>query len=546
MPPLPLRAPVQDAAAASPPWGHQARQTRWDWWPRHWGNRAQGNEDEGPPATCQMSCSREEEWPYLRGKGRPRGPRSGTSAGPAPEKEGPGSASADPGLVGGRRKCPNRRRRGTAQGKTPGNGPLAADGQAGGAAPNAADNSEPCSPEEKSPSRSSRRRRARREAGSAGPSSPGHRAVLPTSRSIPSLPLHEFLEKDWPSARSSSGSCAATKRERAAPVEPSTDLLAQDPLILAENPLWCAEAIERLENSVERNKIVDWLIVAARPLALDKQGTRVVQKALEVAQGEGKTALMKELSAATLELIESKHGNHAITRAVEVSPPSQLGEIIEKVLTARGGPIQLSRHRYSCRLLERLVEHCSERELSQVLDQVVEEASVLSRNPYANYVVQSIMEHGSPARKWAIFERLLSADMPVLAKHRSASHVVQKALDYADKGHQDRIITALLQDERPECTLIQVACNRYGSFVLETLALKEKWPPQASISPACGPSLWKVRARLEEDLLALGTSIYGRKVAQRFNLPLPDSCSAAEESQGQPSVGSADEAPPHS
>merc|ERR1712203_220397 len=63
--------------------------------------------------------------------------------------------------------------------------------------------------------------------------------------------------------------------------------------------------------------------------------------------------------------------------------------------------------------------------------------------------------------------------IPMLAKHRTASHVVQKALDFADDHHQKVIVESLLCAPAPgEYSLEEVCRNRYGSFVIEQIATR--------------------------------------------------------------------------
>ena len=52
-----------------------------------------------------------------------------------------------------------------------------------------------------------------------------------------------------------------------------------------------------------------------------------------------------------------------------------------------------------------------------------------------------------------------------MAQHRTASHVVQRALTYSDDQGQGLIVQALIQSQG-ETSLLKVATGRYGSFVV--------------------------------------------------------------------------------
>ncbi|CAE7885837.1 PUF3, partial [Symbiodinium microadriaticum] len=93
--------------------------------------------------------------------------------------------------------------------------------------------------------------------------------------------------------------------------------------------------------------------------------------------------------------------------------------------------------------------------------------------------------------------------IPQLANHRTASHVIQRSLTYSDERGQAAVVQALLQG-RDEASLINVALGRYGSFVIEQLA---QLPPNL-VAP--------VRRTLEAELPTLVSSAFGRRVAEAF------------------------------
>lgn len=279
-----------------------------------------------------------------------------------------------------------------------------------------------------------------------------------------------------------------------------------DPLDLAQSPEKSSDFITRLEAAcrVEQGELLDWLFEAIRPLALSRPGCRVVQKALEVAGAKWRDKLVAVLGQFIVELYESPNGNHVLTKVVEVVPSAALGSIIQKL--REKGASSVARHRFGCRVLERLIEHCSERELKGLLDQIITDAEMLARHQYGNFVVQHLLEHGTVEQRKTITERLINS-MPRLAMHRTASHVVQRLLDYSDEERQHMVLASLLQAEVP-ASLVEIACSRYGSFVAEQLA-------------GLGVTREPVRQRLAERLVDLGGSPFGRRVAERFGLEVP-------------------------
>lgn len=272
----------------------------------------------------------------------------------------------------------------------------------------------------------------------------------------------------------------------------------------------CDELCERLRagDPAERERLLARLVQVARPLALSAPGTRVVQKVLDVGGKSARNALFAELMPHAVELYGDPHGNHALCKVVEVMPSEALGPFIQ--LLVERGAAAVARHRFGCRVLERLIEHGMEREMGKLLDQIVEESGTLCRHPYGNFVVSHLLEHGSVQRREAVARKLMGASLPQLAKHRTASHVVQAALRYCTEGDdREDLVEALLQGKSPN-SLIEVACSRYGSFVAEQLeSLRE--PQDAELRE-------KAFRCIAGGLPELRRSPFGQKVALRWGL----------------------------
>merc|ERR1712242_218171 len=127
----------------------------------------------------------------------------------------------------------------------------------------------------------------------------------------------------------------------------------------------------------------------------------------------------------------------------------------------------VARHRFGCRVPERLVEHGTAAQMASLCDQCAFHAEELSRHEFGNFVVQSLLEHGTSQRRRAIVQQLLPT-LPQLACHRTASHVVQKAVNYSGEQGRWDLASALLQAHAPH-SFAEVAATRYGSFVVEEL-----------------------------------------------------------------------------
>mmetsp|Transcript_26684 Transcript_26684/g.50137 ORF Transcript_26684/g.50137 Transcript_26684/m.50137 type:complete len:452 (+) Transcript_26684:37-1392(+) len=263
--------------------------------------------------------------------------------------------------------------------------------------------------------------------------------------------------------------------------------------------------ISQLQSSETRRETLIWLVEATVPLAMSKLGCRIVQKALEVADGDFRGQLLQQLAPYTVELYESPHGNFCLSKAVELLPAERLLAIVEKL--KEKGFEEVARHKFGCRLMERLIEHLNEVGQRNLTAAIAPKAEVLSKHQYGNFVVQHLYEH-TPAARHGILNEILH-QVPQLALHRTASHVVQRALTYSDEDGQAAIVKALMAGQG-DTSLTNVAQGRYGSFVIEQLA---QLPERLTAS---------VRQHLVAETKTIAPSAFGRRVLEAFEIELPE------------------------
>lgn len=275
-----------------------------------------------------------------------------------------------------------------------------------------------------------------------------------------------------------------------------------NPMELRESMQGASEVMKMLESEdcADRRHLVAWLAIYARQLALSSQGCRVLQKAIEVVNSSDLSVLCKQLEPHVLELAQSPHGNFVLAKMVERMPPKSISFVIERL---QGNGSKTAQNKYGCRVLERLIEHCSEEQLAFLVRELIADADALSRHQFGNFVVQHLLEHGSPALRSSICSTILPC-IPTLATHRNASHVVQKALDFSDAAMQTEIAEAFLQAGHPN-SLVEVACSRYGSYVVQHFAR----------IPCTRP---RVCAHISCDIGVLQESQYGKRTMECFRL----------------------------
>jgi pumilio RNA-binding family len=228
--------------------------------------------------------------------------------------------------------------------------------------------------------------------------------------------------------------------------------------------------LERLENEppAEQFGIVSWLIPSTLELALSENSCRVVQKMLDVAGGEARALLCEKLRGHVLELLYSPHGNHVLQKFVEVMPPTANQFVLDELETYKGGWATLARHKFGCRIEQRILEHCPESMTSKLSEAIVEASSSLCMHKFGNYVVQSVLEHGSDKTRARIVDALVQEGVATLAQDRVSSNVLERALHHCSIECKEQLVRAVLNVKG---SLYDTACNRYGAFVVRQMLL---------------------------------------------------------------------------
>lgn len=203
-------------------------------------------------------------------------------------------------------------------------------------------------------------------------------------------------------------------------------------------------------------------------LCVSQHGSRVAQKALELADAEEQVALLGQLKGHVRDAAKSPHANHVLQRCIELMPPERVQCVVEELM---GRGVVTSRHRFGCRILQRLLEHCPNWQTSDLIAEIMTDAHRLCRHPFGNFVLQHILEHGTVMQQSRVVDVLI-LDSFGLARHRIASHVMQRALVHSSLSERERLSASLVSDADEMKSL---AHSQYGSFVMRELVGK-RWP----------------------------------------------------------------------
>merc|ERR1712124_191045 len=70
------------------------------------------------------------------------------------------------------------------------------------------------------------------------------------------------------------------------------------------------------------------------------------------------------------------------------------------------------KHKFGCRVAQRVVEHCTDEARQCIVNAVEARAEEFVYHEFANYVVQSILQHGTADQKYQIVCALVNLGLP--------------------------------------------------------------------------------------------------------------------------------------
>eukprot|EP00933_Yihiella_yeosuensis_P019503 TRINITY_DN15795_c1_g1_i2.p1 TRINITY_DN15795_c1_g1~~TRINITY_DN15795_c1_g1_i2.p1 ORF type:complete len:334 (+),score=66.47 TRINITY_DN15795_c1_g1_i2:70-1071(+) len=207
-------------------------------------------------------------------------------------------------------------------------------------------------------------------------------------------------------------------------------------------------------------------------LAREQSGCREVQRALQEAVDEGtRLSLAEELRGHAWEALRCPHANHVLQKCISTMRPESSQFIIDELMEkGSGAALQVARHRYGCRILERLLEKCSSEQVSSLVNELVADSVALALHPFGKYVMHHLLEYCSKEQRRNCIDRL-AQHISKLGRDPHATAVIGKALQHGSSQDQAKLARALLSESG---LLAEMARGEMGSWsrVHATLAVQ--------------------------------------------------------------------------
>ncbi|XP_061207202.1 pumilio homolog 2 isoform X5 [Neopsephotus bourkii] len=204
------------------------------------------------------------------------------------------------------------------------------------------------------------------------------------------------------------------------------------------------------------------------PLALQMYGCRVIQKALESISPDQQVIneMVKELDGHVLKCVKDQNGNHVVQKCIECVQPQSLQFIIDAF---KGQVFVLSTHPYGCRVIQRILEHCTAEQTLPVLEELHQHTEQLVQDQYGNYVIQHVLEHGRPEDKSKIVSEIRGKVL-ALSQHKFASNVVEKCVTHASRAERALLIDEVCcQNDGPHSALYTMMKDQYANYVVQKM-----------------------------------------------------------------------------
>lgn len=135
----------------------------------------------------------------------------------------------------------------------------------------------------------------------------------------------------------------------------------------------------------------------------------------------------------------------------------------------QGQVASLSAHPYGCRVIQRVLEHCSdEARLLSVMEEVLAATCQLAQDQYGNYVVQHVLERGAAADRTVVITQL-AGQIVEMSQNKFASNVIEKCLQHGSHSDRQILIAEIIGNNDENGPLQIMMKDQFGNYVVQKL-----------------------------------------------------------------------------
>jgi len=233
-------------------------------------------------------------------------------------------------------------------------------------------------------------------------------------------------------------------------------------------------------NAEQRTAIVQGAAQEFVSISKNIHGTRAIQKLIELINTPEEYRIIRDsLKGSVVGLIQDLNGNHVIQKCLHKMEPNDNQFIYDAV--ARHC-VQVATHRHGCCVMQRCIDHGTEQQKKQLIEEVRRNSQQLVQDPFGNYVVQYVLELNMIPELATNIIIELKGNLAYLSKQKFSSNVVEKCLKLGDAECTVRIMRELLGEDPdikfttilpivPEDIkrkLFELMQDSFGNYVIQT------------------------------------------------------------------------------
>lgn len=222
----------------------------------------------------------------------------------------------------------------------------------------------------------------------------------------------------------------------------------------------CQKLLEHCTNA-QRDQIVEAIADDLVTISLNMHGTRAVQKTIDFISTPAQTqAIICAFSRNVVTLIKDLNGNHVIQKCLNRLSAAN-NQFIYDAVAAKC--VDVSTHRHGCCVLQRCIDHASDEQRLQLVQQITMYSLTLVQDPFGNYVVQYVLDLNDSAYTESVTHQFLG-HVCELSTQKFSSNVMEKCIRVAEPSLRKQLVSELIESAGLEALLR----DSFANYVVQT------------------------------------------------------------------------------
>ncbi|CAN8104031.1 unnamed protein product [Discula destructiva] len=176
------------------------------------------------------------------------------------------------------------------------------------------------------------------------------------------------------------------------------------------------KCLNKLESN-DANFVFDAVSADCVAVGTHRHGCCVIQRCIDHAEGDHKKTLIAAITEHATILVQDPYGNYVIQYIIDLNEPLFTNPLVVRFLD---NTVELSCHKFSSNVIEKCLRAASDAFKDMIVDRVLlsGKMEILVRDQFGNYVIQTAIEHATPAMK----QRLVNATRPMLPAIKNTAY----------------------------------------------------------------------------------------------------------------------------